>query len=138
MNVDRVEALLELLERQTHVGELLVEGADWKVQVTRRPRRPSADPPLAQPPSAPQKVTITADRVGLYRPASQPLVRGDHVGRGMVVATIDAMRIQNPVTAGGSGYVHEIRADPGDPVEYGQVLFVLGAEPPEPAEEDEQ
>jgi acetyl-CoA carboxylase biotin carboxyl carrier protein len=47
------------------------------------------------------------------------------VKRGATVGHIDSMRILNPVVAEESGTVIEVLVEDGDPVEYGQRLFVL-------------
>ena len=36
MDLERVEALLKLLQRQDHVGTLAVEGEDWKIRARRQ------------------------------------------------------------------------------------------------------
>ena len=47
LNLDRIEAILRLLQQQPHVGELSVEGDGWRVQA-----RSGASVPLPVPPPA--------------------------------------------------------------------------------------
>jgi len=54
---------------------------------------------------------------------------GDNIEPGQSVAIVEAMKMQNDVTASRSGKVTEIRVKPGDVVDQGAVLIVLG--PPE-------
>ena len=50
---------------------------------------------------------------------------GDTVKKGQVVAIIEAMKLLNEVEAEEDGVVREICVENGQPVEYGQPLFIL-------------
>lgn len=137
MNLDRVEAILRLLERQVHVGEVEMEGDGWRV-VARRGAG-FFPPPLEEaggvesPPDEPEFHSIRAGMVGVFRAPATPLRAGDSVLPGDTVGSIDAMRILTPVVSEQGGSVVEALVEEGDPVEYGQELFRL-CERPAPKE----
>ena len=87
---------------------------------------PAAAPAVAEAP----KVTIDSPLVGtLYRapgPEAQPFVRvGDTVSADTTVCIIEAMKVMNEIPAGKSGVIKEILVENGQPVEYGQPIFVI-------------
>ena len=60
-------------------------------------------------------------------PEAKPFVEvGDRVSADTVVGIIEAMKVMNEVKAEKSGVIKEILVENGDPVEYGQKLFVIG------------
>lgn len=85
----------------------------------------------AEAPTPPAEVRIPAPIVGRFYPAADPearsLVRvGDTVSVGQVVCIIEALNLKNEILSEVAGTVRQICAASGDPVEYGQTLFVLG------------
>ena len=134
MNLDRIEAVLKLLQRQGHVTEISAEGDDWRLRVRRGPVLPviplEDDVPGDEEPSGPERQTVRANWVGIYRAPDHPLHSGEYIRGGGSVGDIDSMRILNPVTVEEGGYLERALVEDGDPVEYGQELFVLAAEPP--------
>jgi acetyl-CoA carboxylase biotin carboxyl carrier protein len=50
---------------------------------------------------------------------------GDEVKLGQVLCIIEAMKMMNQIEADKSGRVTSIMANNGDPVEFGQPLFVI-------------
>ena len=60
-------------------------------------------------------------------PASKPFVDvGQRVEVGDTVCIIEAMKILNQIEADHSGLISAILVENGQPVEYGQPLFVIG------------
>ena len=51
---------------------------------------------------------------------------GDSVKPGDTLLIIEAMKVMNPITATAAGTVKAILVENGQPVEYGQPLFVIG------------
>ena len=91
------------------------------------PAAPAAAPAAPEPPPE----TIESPLVGtFYRAASpeaKPFVEvGDRVSADTVVGIIEAMKVMNEVKAEKSGVIKEVLVENGDPVEYGQKLFVIG------------
>ena len=77
----------------------------------------------------PAKV-IESPTVGtFYRssaPGAEPFVKvGSHVEADTTVAVVEAMKVMNEIKAEKSGVIKEILLENGQPVEYGQPLFVL-------------
>lgn len=133
MDLERVEAILKLLQRQDHVGTLAVEGEGWRIQARRGAVLPVM--PLTEPgaeedaAAAPDRQVVRALAVGIYRSPGASLRVGDYVEEGKDLGDIDSMRILNAVTSEHAGFVAEALVEDGDAVEYGQELFVLSAAP---------
>ena len=59
-------------------------------------------------------------------PGAEPFVKvGSHVEPDTTVAVVEAMKVMNEIKAEKSGVIKEILLENGQPVEYGQPLFVL-------------
>jgi acetyl-CoA carboxylase biotin carboxyl carrier protein len=93
----------------------------------------AAPAPAAEPAAAPaaNAETIDSPLVGTFYRATSPgapaLVSvGDKVTPDTVVAIIEAMKVMNEIKAEKSGVIREILVENGNPVEYGQPLFVIG------------
>ena len=92
------------------------------------PAAPAAAPaPAAKPDKAKM---IESPIVGtFYRasaPGAEPMVKvGDRVDSETVVCIVEAMKVMNEIKAEKSGVVKEILVENGQPVEFGQPLFVL-------------
>ena len=74
--------------------------------------------------------TVNSPMVGTFyaspNPDSKPYVEiGSRVGVGDTLCMIEAMKIFNHVDAEVSGVVKKILKSSGDPVEYGETLFVI-------------
>ena len=103
--------------------------------------RGGAPMPLAPPPAAaaagestakpkPNEHVITAPMVGTFyaspSPGSKAFVEiGDEVKVGQVLCIIEAMKMMNQIEADRAGRITSIMARNGDPVEFGQPLFVV-------------
>jgi biotin carboxyl carrier protein len=141
MDLDRIEAILTLLYRQHHVGEVAVEGEGWRLQARKAPALYHPETPLELPeqaPGEPERTVVRAGMVGIYRAPERAVAAGDFLPEGAIVGSIDAMRILNPIPAGRAGFVVSTLVEDGDPVEYGQELFVLAQEPGGAADEAEE
>ena len=74
--------------------------------------------------------TVKAPMVGTFyrspNPGAAPFVEvGQTVKEGQPLCIIEAMKLLNEIEADKSGVVKEILVDNGEPVEYGQPLFVI-------------
>lgn len=90
---------------------------------------PAAAPVAAAPAAAPA-LTIDSPLVGtFYRspsPEAQPFVKiGDKVAPDTVIGIIEAMKVMNEIKAEKSGVIKEVLVENGQPVEYGEALFVI-------------
>ena len=73
---------------------------------------------------------VTAPMVGTCYAASSPgaapyVQVGDRVNEGDTLCIIEAMKMMNQIEADVSGVIKSIRIQNGEPVEFGQVLFVI-------------
>ncbi len=73
---------------------------------------------------------VTAPMVGTFysssSPGSAPYVQvGDRVNEGDTLCIIEAMKMMNQIEADVSGVIKSIRIQNGEPVEFGQVLYVI-------------
>ena len=96
-----------------------------------------ADPAAQAAPSAtaaaePEEegFAVTAPMVGTYYSAPSPgspsfVQVGDKVSEGDTLCIIEAMKMMNQIEAEVGGTVKSIRVQNGEPVEYGQILFVI-------------
>jgi acetyl-CoA carboxylase biotin carboxyl carrier protein len=89
-------------------------------------------PPAAAPASAPVPAgnPVKSPMVGtFYRsssPGAAPFVEvGATVTKGQTLCIIEAMKLLNEIESDRAGVVKQILADNGQPVEYGQTLFII-------------
>ncbi len=89
-----------------------------------------AGAPREEPRPRPNEHVVTAPMVGTFysaaSPGAKPFVEiGDEVKIGQVLCIIEAMKMMNQIEADKAGRVTSIMAKNGDPVEFGQPLFVI-------------
>jgi acetyl-CoA carboxylase biotin carboxyl carrier protein len=128
---------LQLTEAEVTVGTV-------RARVQRAPApviaAPGAAAPAAVTAGLPDQVVIVerpgnmaaieAPMVGtFYRassPTADPYVReGDIVKEGQIVCIIEAMKLMNEIEAKVAGRIAKVLAENGQPVEYGQPLFLI-------------
>ncbi|MCC6177012.1 MAG: biotin/lipoyl-binding protein [Chloroflexi bacterium] len=130
---DQLGELLKLVD-QSDIEELVVEHNGTRFVIRRTVGqdgsvvRASAEPNEAE--HQPEAFVITSPVVGVFRRATgsarvAPLDEGDTVVVGQVVGAVEAMRMLNRVQSERAGVVQEVLVREGQPVEYGQPLFVL-------------
>jgi acetyl-CoA carboxylase biotin carboxyl carrier protein len=73
---------------------------------------------------------VTAPMVGTFyaapAPGAKPFVGiGDEVQQGQVLCTIEAMKMMNQIESEYTGRVRAILVKNGEPVEFGQPLFII-------------
>jgi acetyl-CoA carboxylase biotin carboxyl carrier protein len=94
---------------------------------------PSPAPAAALAPAAkpkPNEHVITAPMVGTFYGSPSPGAKafveiGDEIKVGQVLCIIEAMKMMNQIEADRAGRITSIMARNGDPVEFGQPLFVV-------------
>jgi len=89
---------------------------------------PAAESAAAKP--KPNEHVITAPMVGTFYASPSPGAKafieiGDEIKVGQVLCIIEAMKMMNQIEADKAGKVTSIMARNGDPVEFGQPLFVV-------------
>jgi acetyl-CoA carboxylase biotin carboxyl carrier protein len=155
MDIRKVKKLIELLD-ESGISEIEITEGEESVRITRNPPSVAAAAPAyvtpafaapvpEAPPAAPPApaaadesdgYAVTAPMVGTFyaasSPGSPPFVQvGDHVNEGDTLCIVEAMKMMNQIEAEVSGTVKSIRVQSGDPVEYGQILFVIDQRQPE-------
>lgn len=93
------------------------------------PAREAATPKEAAKPAA-AKIVIKSPMVGTFYSAPTPdaapfVAVGSEVQVGQVVCIIEAMKLMNEIKSEVKGKIVEISVNNGDPVEFGQVVFVV-------------
>ena len=91
----------------------------------------AAAPPAAEPEAGQEGHVVKAPMVGtFYRspsPDAKPFVEvGQTIKEGQTICIIEAMKLMNEIEADASGVVKAVLVENGQPVEYGQPLFILG------------
>ena len=142
MDLRKLKTLIDLVS-ESGVAELeITEGEDRvrivnrkgsaPVQVHQPVTVPAPEAAPAPAPAAPQQTgtPLTSPMVGtFYRapsPGADPFVKiGDTVKKGQVVCIIEAMKLLNEVEADMDGTVKEVCVENGQPVEFGQSLFII-------------
>jgi len=92
----------------------------------------SASPVGGSAPSAPAKAdhTVTAPMVGTFYASSAPGAKafvdiGSEVNVGDTLCIIEAMKMMNQIESDKAGRVTAVLVKNGDPVEFGQPLFII-------------
>jgi acetyl-CoA carboxylase biotin carboxyl carrier protein len=85
---------------------------------------------IAAPHAKSNEHVVTAPMVGTFYSAPSPAAKafvelGDEVKPGQVLCIIEAMKMMNQIEADKGGTITSIMAKSGDPVEFGQPLFVI-------------
>jgi acetyl-CoA carboxylase biotin carboxyl carrier protein len=91
----------------------------------------AAAAPAAAPAPADEGHAVKSPMVGtFYRapsPDAKPFVEvGGVVKEGETICVIEAMKLMNEIEADASGTIKAILVENGQPVEYGQALFIIG------------
>ena len=149
MDIQFIRRLAELLEKSA-IDEIEVVEGDSKVRITRHtaPAHPApaiaytqvaptaptmvaaAPPPTVAVETAPQGYVIKSPMVGTFYRASSPesapfVEEGSMVKAGQTLCIIEAMKLLNEIEADVSGKVIKVLAGNGQPVEYGEPLFII-------------
>ncbi len=146
MDLRKLKKLIDLVQ-ESGIAELEITEGEEKVKIVKGgavsvapgpatlpvPAAPEAraTPPAAEPEAGPEGHVIKAPMVGtFYRspsPDAKPFVEvGQAVKEGDVVCIIEAMKLMNEIDADAAGVIKAILVENGQPVEYGQPLFILG------------
>ena len=95
------------------------------------PAAPAAPAPSAEPPAGQEGHVVKAPMVGTFYRAASPDAKafvevGQAVKEGQTICIIEAMKLMNEIETDAGGVVKAILVENGQPVEYGQPLFILG------------
>ena len=151
MDIRKVKKLIELLD-ESGIAEIEITEGEESVRISRYPPGAPVAPvavaapapvvaPVPAPVAAPAEAVapvepeedgfeVTAPMVGTVYAASSPgaapyVQVGDRVNEGDILCVIEAMKMMNQIEADGAGVIKSIRIQNGEPVEFGQTLFVI-------------
>jgi acetyl-CoA carboxylase biotin carboxyl carrier protein len=148
MDIRKIKKLIELLE-ESDLAEIEIHEGEESVRISRGSKiaaqavpppalheAPTATPPPVvqeEPPAeaaASHGHTITSPMVGsFYRapaPGAQPFVEvGQAVSVGDTLCIIEAMKMLNQIESDKSGVITAILVENGQPIEYGEPLFII-------------
>jgi acetyl-CoA carboxylase biotin carboxyl carrier protein len=152
MDIRKVKKLIELLE-ESGISEIEIKEGEESVRISRHPvggvpmavpatymtaPPPAPVPATAAPATAPAPAapthrpenTVTAPMVGTFYAAPAPGAKafvdiGSEVKPGDVLCIIEAMKMMNQIECDKGGRVVSILVKNGDPVEFGQTLFII-------------
>ncbi|MDH4234768.1 MAG: acetyl-CoA carboxylase biotin carboxyl carrier protein [Gallionella sp.] len=150
MDLRKLKTLIELVEG-SGIAELEISEGEERVRITRTvaaaqqiyaavPQQAVAAPvaaPLAAPAAEPAKPSVAEGHVvkspmvgTFYRsasPGSKAFVDvGQKVNSGDTLCIIEAMKLLNEIESDQTGVIKAILVENGQPVEFGQPLFVIG------------
>jgi len=152
MDLRKIKTLIDLVQ-QSGIAELDITEGEERVRISRgtpasaqthvvMAPAPAAPAPVATPtaaataqepaePALPEGHIIKSPMVGTFYRSSAPGAKafvdiGQSVKSGDTVCIIEAMKLLNEIEADHDGTIKAILVENGQPVEYGQPLFVIG------------
>jgi acetyl-CoA carboxylase biotin carboxyl carrier protein len=154
MDLRKLKKLIDLVQ-ESGIGEIEITEGEEKVRISRHgpagapimmaapalqpmampaqaaPAAGAAGPAAAAaPPAEPQGHVVKSPMVGTFYRAPSPgapafVELGQSVTKGQTLCIIEAMKLLNEIEADASGTIKAILVENGQPVEYGQGLFVI-------------
>ena len=148
MDLRKLKKLIDLVQ-ESGIAELEITEGEERVRINRSGNAPTvvampqaaavapapaavpAAPTAPEAPAAPEGHTVKSPMVGtFYRsssPGAKPFVElGQSVNAGDTLCIIEAMKLLNEIEADQGGSIKAILVENGQPVEYGQPLFIVG------------
>jgi acetyl-CoA carboxylase biotin carboxyl carrier protein len=142
MDLRKLKKLIDLVQ-ESGIGELEITEGEEKVRISRL--GPAAQPavmpapqpapvvaavPAAEVPAAVEGHVVKSPMVGTFYRAASPGAKtfvelGDRVNPGDTLCIIEAMKLLNEIEADQGGVVKEVYVENGQPVEYGEPLFLI-------------
>jgi len=146
MDIRKIKKLIELLE-DSDLAEIEVKEGEESIRISRAssvipaaqvvaaaPAAPApvaaAEPAAPAAPEVPAGHSVKSPMVGTFyaspSPDAKPFVEvGSTVSAGDTLCIIEAMKLFNEIEADKSGTVRAILKKNGDPVEFGEAMFVI-------------
>jgi acetyl-CoA carboxylase biotin carboxyl carrier protein len=151
MDLRKLKKLIDLVQ-ESGIAELEITEGEEKVRINRvgipghpgmmtmppatQPATPAVTTavvaaPVVEAPAESEGHIVKSPMVGtFYRssaPGSKPFVEiGQNINAGETLCIIEAMKLLNEIEADQSGVVKKVLVENGQPVEYGQPLFIIG------------
>jgi len=151
MDLRKLKKLIDLVQ-ESGIAELEITEGEEKVKIVKGGEAtvtPLAPPPSSAPKAAPAPATapapappapaaepmaeghvLKAPMVGTFYRAASPEAKafvevGQSVKAGETVCIIEAMKLMNEIEADATGVIKAILVENGQPVEFGQPLFLI-------------
>lgn len=145
MDINTIKELIELIE-QKDILEIEYSIGEEKIRIVRATQETPGR--SVMPPGTHDKVPETAGAdlaekeagisvnspfVGTFycapSPSEKPFVEiGSKVRKGQTIGIVEAMKLMNAIEADADGIIRQILKKDGDPVEFGEPLFIIATE----------
>jgi acetyl-CoA carboxylase biotin carboxyl carrier protein len=147
MDLRKLKKLIDLVE-ESGISELELTEGEEKVRISRTitgvapvtqyvaapapVAAPAAAAPVANAPAPePEGKIVKSPMVGTFYRASSPDAKafvdvGSSISAGETVCIIEAMKLLNEIESEYAGVIKKIFVENGQPVEYGEPLFLIG------------
>ncbi|MBV5287295.1 MAG: acetyl-CoA carboxylase biotin carboxyl carrier protein [Methyloversatilis discipulorum] len=150
MDLRKLKKLIDLVQ-ESGISELEVTEGEEKVRIAKHLPAPAAQAtyvaapapvaaaaaPAAAAPAAPAEAAlpeghvVKSPMVGSFYRSSSPGGKafvdvGQSVAIGETLCIIEAMKLMNEIESDAAGVVKAVLVENGQPVEYGQPLFIIG------------
>jgi len=144
MNLKEIKEMISLMN-ENNLSEVEIERNGMKVKLKRAPepgqeimlerspvavKAPVAEEAISKETPETRLVEVKAPIVGTFYRAPSPEAEsfvevGQEIEVGQVVCIIEAMKLMNEIKSEVRGKIIDILTDNADPVEYGQILFLI-------------
>jgi acetyl-CoA carboxylase biotin carboxyl carrier protein len=152
MDLRKLKKLIDLVQ-ESGIGELEITEGEEKVRISRNaagvaqmmmapqpvataPQQMTTGPsggtpePAASAPPEPSGHSLKSPMVGTFYRSPSPgapsfVDVGQAVTKGQTLCIIEAMKLLNEIESDASGTIKAILVENGQPVEYGQALFII-------------
>jgi acetyl-CoA carboxylase biotin carboxyl carrier protein len=152
MDLRKLKKLIDLVQ-ESGIAELEITEGEEKVKIVKggpvsvsavapvqvaplearapAPAAAAPAPTAAEAPAGQEGHVVKAPMVGTFYRSPSPDAKafvevGQSVKEGDTICIIEAMKLMNEIEADAGGVVKAILVENGQPVEYGQALFILG------------
>ncbi|MBU1236578.1 MAG: acetyl-CoA carboxylase biotin carboxyl carrier protein [Gammaproteobacteria bacterium] len=149
MDLRKLKTLIDLVQN-SGISELEISEGEEKIRIAKHVAAPSgttvmmeaptpapaavpaapASPAADTAPAEPEGHQVVAPMVGTFYRAGSPgaadfVEVGQSVKKGDTLCIIEAMKLMNEIEADASGTIKAVLVENGQPVEYGQTLFII-------------
>jgi acetyl-CoA carboxylase biotin carboxyl carrier protein len=148
MDLRKLKKLIDLVE-SSGIAELEITEGEERVRIARTPTgtapmyapmpmmhapmpgAPALAAPAAAEPAEPEGHVVRSPMVGTFYRAPTPGAKsfvelGSSIAAGDTLCIIEAMKLLNEIEADVGGVIRVILVENGQPVEYGEPLFIIG------------